>query len=162
MEVNQISILKSFLIRYSFSLRTACYKSFIVQSKQKFIGSLTIDRSSRGFRVSCGCLDTWCPQPTQPRAAIGRSLEIHAYFIHCLHATQRGSIEGGLEASGLVRMCRIAMRDKTSRMLRGTKGSGRSKQESGTVVEFQVLKEITKLIKTERLAPRKQPLIPIF
>ena len=61
-------------------------------------------------------------------------------------------------------MCRIVMRHMTSRMLRGTKGSGRSEQESGTVVEFQVLKAITKLIKKERLAPRKQPLIaiPIF
>ena len=51
MEINLISILKSFLRRYHFSLRTVCYKSFIVQSKKKFIGSLMIDRSSRGFRV---------------------------------------------------------------------------------------------------------------
>ena len=107
-------------------------------------------------------MDAWIPgvrsldSQGQPSVALGKYMHISsiAYMPH-----REGVFEGGLEASGLVRMCRIVMRHMNSRMLRGTKGSGRSKQESGTVVEFQVLKKITKLIKKEPLAPRMQPLI---
>jgi hypothetical protein len=105
-------------------------------------------------------VDAWVPgvrsldSQGQPSVALGKYMHISsiAYMPH-----RGGVLKEGLEASGLVRMCRMVMRHMTSRMLRGTKGSERSKQESGTLVKFQVLKEITKLIKKNVLRPESSP-----